>query len=201
MSLRGIKQMSMQKKVASWIKGQNASGANGLAILKEAIEHANGQSRDWTPLAYMLGRTQPATAKIATLIVKAALPGVVIKADDKQPAGVRLTIGKDVVLNDAAMLDLKALVDAKAPIGGRQVAAKFAPEKKEKAVKKAAEADKVDAITEEGAPELLAIEGPLGSSAALNRALGLIEALSPEDMDILMNALVEARAQTLAQAA
>lgn len=133
-------------QVTAWIKRQNKSGNVGLALLHNALAHAHA-TPDWTPLGYMVGKTQPAIQKIARIVVAECWPGVVITNDKDQPCGVSIN-RKKAAPNPAAMAKLDALVKQGAAIGGKAVADAFKVPKKEKAAEP-------EAVDETGKAEAL----------------------------------------------
>lgn len=75
-------------RIKSNATGRNASAANTLALVAEAIEHMDGASGDWTPLAWIVALAEGADKGRLRAIIQAAC-GVTFKSDKKSAMGLR----------------------------------------------------------------------------------------------------------------
>lgn len=121
----------LMDRVRGHVSGQRTSGQNTLSLTVECIEHMFGDSGDWSPLAYLIGRSEPAQAREVRRIAGRIVQGYRLTKDDKQPSGLRFVKVKDANQGiDTAKLDmLKTLVDKKKSVQSKDVKEKFASEK------------------------------------------------------------------------
>lgn len=111
-----------------------ARSNNGAAILKltlDAIDHAFGESKDWTVLAHHIkkGMDAGATREVANikLVVRKVAEGATLTTDEKQPTGLRLNF-KNAVKNNWATDVVHELIDRKVSISGTAIRSALEPE-------------------------------------------------------------------------
>ena len=115
------------------------NGATVLQVTLDAIDHAFGDSGDWTVLAHHLRKGIDAGAKREVdnikLVIRSVVPDIKIVADDKQPTGIRIKM-KGAVKNNHATSIVHDLIERKVSISGTAIKNALMPEeekeKKEK---------------------------------------------------------------------
>lgn len=82
--------MSMMKRANNWLKGQTTSGNSGFVLMLDTVEHALGNSQDWTVMANILHglSNRPADLRCAKAIYAAATRGITAVKSDSQPSGM-----------------------------------------------------------------------------------------------------------------
>jgi len=92
------------KSNAIWT-GRMKSSSNIMTLTLNMVDHAMGESGDWTPLAHHLAKAKSVGAdrELANvkLIVRSLAPGVKIAKDEKQPSGIRLSFKEATKSNQA----------------------------------------------------------------------------------------------------
>jgi hypothetical protein len=106
---------------------QATNGQATLALTLATLDHMFGKSGDWSPLAYLIGKSQPAQSRVIRLIIGQIIQGWSAKADKKQVSGIRFTKkdGQNQGIDDKMHKVLTALVEQKKPILGQDVKAAF----------------------------------------------------------------------------
>jgi hypothetical protein len=121
--------------VKSHCTNQGSSGVTTLKLTLICIEQMRDNQNEWSTLAWLMGKSQPAQARVIRKIVGEALNGWAVAKDTKQVSGIRFTKVKGSNQGyDQTVLDvLTALVDDGAPIQGLAVKEAFpSPESAEK---------------------------------------------------------------------
>jgi hypothetical protein len=121
--------------VKSHCTNQGSSGVTTLKLTLICIEQMRDNQNEWSTLAWLMGKSQPAQARVIRKIVGQALHGWTVSKDTKQLSGIRFTKAKGVNQGyDETVLNvLTALVDDGAPIQGAAVKEAFpSPESAEK---------------------------------------------------------------------
>lgn len=99
------------KQVQSFVTNQRNAGANGLLLVKTCIDHMF-EHNDWTPLAWLLAKTEQRDATVLAAIVGAVTDGVTKEGKSKeakaQPSGICIIKKKDARINNkyAILCDL-----------------------------------------------------------------------------------------------
>ncbi|NOQ73228.1 MAG: hypothetical protein GQ574_14570 [Crocinitomix sp.] len=83
---------TLLKQVQGFTRGQAKAGANGLKLVETTIDHMF-EHNDWTPLAWLLAKTEGADSTVLRRVVKECVGGVKLKRDANQPSGLRITLG------------------------------------------------------------------------------------------------------------
>lgn len=121
-------------RVRAHTSGQVTSGQNTLALLVECIEHMFGESGDWSPLAYLIGKSEPAQSRAVRRLTGCLVHGWTLKADADQPSGLRFA--KREKANQGVDLErlnvLRAMVEGKKSIQSKEVSDLFKPVSEEK---------------------------------------------------------------------
>ena len=91
---------TLSTQVKGYTKANAKSGAKGLVLLQSCINHMLGESGDWTPLAWLLSGSEGADSTRLRAITNQVVGGVSIKADKKQPTGLRITLGDNAGLTE-----------------------------------------------------------------------------------------------------
>ncbi|WP_375264052.1 hypothetical protein [Palleronia sp.] len=165
--------MSINARVNAWIKSNTASGVNGLILVRDVINHAMGESGDWTPIAKLMKHTNAPTERVIRGIVTQVLPGIKITKDPKGEFGIRLNL-KEVARSNFMSDKLESLIADKAPLLGKAVAEVFLP-KKPKADKPKA----TDAQTPPS-PEAIGAMGDTAEAAKQAKAQGAPSLITAE---------------------
>ena len=115
--------MSLLQKVQGHVRGQRTSGQNTLALTVECIDHMFGDSGDWTPLAYLIGKSETAQSRAVRRVVGQVVVGYALVKDDTQSSGLRFTKrkGANVGLVEDKMDQLRDLVAQKKSIQSGEV--------------------------------------------------------------------------------
>lgn len=118
-------------RVQNHVTGQATSGKNTLVLLQACIEHMRDHQNEWTPLAMLIGKSQPAQARMCRMIAGKVIEGWSIKKDDKQPSGLRFAKvkGSNQGFDADQMSHLSALVDKGLSIQSKEVREKFTGER------------------------------------------------------------------------
>ena len=81
---------TLNQQVQSFVRNQKNAGAKGLEILSLCIEHMYGESNDWTPLAWLIAKTEANDARVLRAILGRVTSGLTVKKDKDQPSGLRI---------------------------------------------------------------------------------------------------------------
>lgn len=121
---------TMMQKVVSHVTGQKTSGQNTLALAVETIDHFAGESGDWSPLAYLIGRSEPVQSRQVRLIARNVIQGWALVKDGEQNSGLRFKKqkGKNQGFDGEALDKVRALAGQKVSIQSPKVKALFEPE-------------------------------------------------------------------------
>lgn len=136
---------SLLKRVQTHVRGQRTSGQATLAILVETIEHFAGPSGDWSPLAYLLGKSEKAQQNACRLIARNVIFGWKAVQDESQRSGIRFSKvrGTNQGFDFDVLKKLKAAVEAKKTIQSADVLGMFRKETAETAFDPMAWAEKM----------------------------------------------------------
>jgi hypothetical protein len=121
--------------VKSHCTNQASSGVTSLKLLHACIVHMKDNENEWSTLAWLIGKSQPAQARVMRRITGHILQGWRVAGDPKQVSGMRFTKNTDSNQGyDETVLNvLTSLVDDGAPIQGLAVKEAFpSPESAEK---------------------------------------------------------------------
>lgn len=121
---------AIRKASASAWTGRKNNGAKLMQITVDACHHAIGDSGDWTVLANHIARgiSEGAAAEVRNikLIVNAVLPGITMKADKKQPTGLRINT-KGARLSNSGVDAVAGLIERKVSLSGTAIREALAP--------------------------------------------------------------------------
>lgn len=130
---------TLMKRVNSHLRGQMTNGQDSLSLTRDCIDHMFGESGDWSPLALLIGKSEPAQSKMIRKITGQVVEGFILREDKEQPSGLRFLKSKDQTqqINQENYDALAAFVEAKRTIQAQDVKERFtvkkeAPEKTEK---------------------------------------------------------------------
>lgn len=125
---------TLMQRVVSHTTGQKTSGQNTLALIPECVDHMFGESGDWTPLAALIGRSEPRQSRLVAAIVGQVVMGWTKTKDAsvKNTGGVRFKKkkGANVGIDSAKMDVLRTLVDRKLSIQSEDVRKELLPSTK-----------------------------------------------------------------------
>lgn len=128
------------KSNAVW-NGRMKSSANIMTLTLNMVDHAMGESGDWTPLAHHLAKAKElgADRELANvkLIVRSLAPGVKMIKDEKQPSGIRMSF-KDATKSNQARDIVMDLIARKVSITGTAIGTALGQEKAKRDVTKEA---------------------------------------------------------------
>ena len=83
-------------QIKGFVTSQNKAGSRGLGFALAAIEHMF-QHKDWTPLAWLMAKTDPRDASVFKAIVRECVGGIRMTTKGKkaleQPSGMHITLG------------------------------------------------------------------------------------------------------------
>ena len=99
------------KQVQGFVKGQSTAGANGLRLVQVCIDHMF-EHDDWTPLAWLIAKTEGSDSTTIRRIVNECVGGIKLTKDVKQPSGLRIKLGDNSAPSDKMPL-LRGLVEEK----------------------------------------------------------------------------------------
>ena len=118
---------TLMRRVIAHTAGQKTSGQNTLALFVETVDHWMGESNDWSPLAALVGRSEPAQARALASLVRVTTFGWTLKDDSEQTSGKRFVKIKDKNQGfDETMLGkIRALVKDKKSIQSEDVKALY----------------------------------------------------------------------------
>jgi len=108
----------------AWTNRAKSSGKL-MQITIDATLHAMGDSGDWTVLAHHIakgianGAPSKEMANIKLIAMKIA-DGMTMKTDETQPTGIKISM-KKAVLNDDAINTVGGLIERKVSIGGTAI--------------------------------------------------------------------------------
>lgn len=113
---------NLMGRVRGHCTGQRTSGQNTLALVVECVDHiflpVEKPSGDWSPLAYLIGKSEAAQSRAVRKAVGQVLMGYTIQKDAEQVSGFRFVKrkGANTGIVDAKMNALRDLVKAGASI-------------------------------------------------------------------------------------
>lgn len=102
---------SMMKRVQNFTRAQRNAGKTGLALLEITIDHMFSKGMDWTPLAWLIAKTDERDSAILRRIAGACLGGVTLRKDPEQPSGLRIVRGANAGVTEKMEI-LRQLVKA-----------------------------------------------------------------------------------------
>lgn len=101
------------KQVQGFVRGQNNAGVRGLELMAQCIDHMF-EHNDWTPLAWMIAKSDSRDSAIFRAILGASTGGVSLSSTSKQakeqPSGVFITV-KDNAGYSEKMTILRELIE------------------------------------------------------------------------------------------
>jgi len=113
--------MSTQMKQSkAFVTAQSKSGSRGLEVLMNNIDHMF-EHNDWTPLAWLLSKTDGTDSTRLRAITNKVVGGVRMSKDKKQPSGMRITLGDNAGPTEM-MTTLRELVENKTSFRSQTVA-------------------------------------------------------------------------------
>lgn len=90
--------MTLIARVKSYVTSQNKGGVVGLRMIQDTLEHME-KHNDWTPLAWLIAKSDARDARIYRSIVGAVTKGVSMTATTReakeQPSGLHVKRTKD----------------------------------------------------------------------------------------------------------
>ena len=107
------------RQVQGFTKGQAKAGANGLALVVTTIDHMF-EHDDWTPLAWLIAKTEGSDSTTIRRIVNECVGGVKLKKDSKQPSGMSIVVGDNAGPSDKMPL-LRGLIEEKVSFRSKHV--------------------------------------------------------------------------------
>lgn len=120
---------TLMQTVQGYVRNQKTGGNTGLVHLVSCIEHMFGDSHDWTPLAWLVGKSQTRDAQIFRAILGRVTENVTVSKDPKQPSGLRFKTKGNASTNEMYAV-LKALADAGESFRGEAVKVKILDKEK-----------------------------------------------------------------------
>ena len=103
----------------SFVTGLSKSGIKGLALLLQDIDHMF-KHKDWTPLAWLLSKTEGADSVRLRSITSKVVGGVTMRKDKEQPSGLRIVMGDNAAPTENINA-LRALVDNEVSFRSKKV--------------------------------------------------------------------------------
>ena len=111
------------KQVQGFVRGQNTGGKNGLAFVEKTIDHMF-EHGDWTPLAWLVAKSDPSDARLYRAIIGRCVGGITMNAKSKeakvQPSGLEIKMGENAGPTDL-MPTLRKLVEDGESFRGKAV--------------------------------------------------------------------------------
>jgi len=107
------------KQVQGFVKGQSKAGANGLNLVAVTIDHMF-EHGDWTPLAWLIAKTEGSDSTTIRRIVNECVGGVKLKKDNKQPSGMSIVVGDNAGPSEKMPL-LRGLIEHKVSFRSKDV--------------------------------------------------------------------------------
>ncbi len=107
------------KQVQGFVNGQAKAGANGLALVVTTIDHMF-EHDDWTPLAWLIAKTEGSDSTTIRKIVNECVGGIKLTRDAKQPSGLRIKLGDNSGPSDKMPL-LRGLVEERVSFRSKSV--------------------------------------------------------------------------------
>ena len=102
---------TLLKQVQGFTRGQGRAGINGLALVASTIDHMF-EHGDWTPLAWLIAKTEGSDSTTIRRIVNECVGGVKMKRDIKQPSGLHIKVGDNAGPSEKMPL-LRGLIEEK----------------------------------------------------------------------------------------
>lgn len=99
-------------QVKSFVETQKNSGVKGLELVKLAVDHMFNHSGDWTPLAWLINKSEKTDNARFRAIVGAVTTGVKLVTDKDQPSGLRFILESGACRNTVAFGKLIELIEA-----------------------------------------------------------------------------------------
>ena len=99
------------KQVQGFTRGQSKAGVNGLVLLVTTIDHMF-EHDDWTPLAWLIAKTEGSDSTVLRRIVNECVGGIKLTRDVNQPSGLRIKLADNGGPSDKMQL-LRELVEHK----------------------------------------------------------------------------------------
>jgi hypothetical protein len=120
-------------RIKSHVRGQATSGQNTLALTLECIEHMRDNQNEWSALAYLIGKSEPAQGRMVRLIAGRIIQGWSMKKDATQESGLRFSKikGKNQGFDDGGIDKLCTLVGDNKSIQSADTREAFAAPKAE----------------------------------------------------------------------
>ena len=110
----------MMSRVQNFTRTQRNAGKTGLALLEITIDHMFAKGSDWTPLAWLIAKTDERDSAILRKIAGVCLGGVTMRKDTEQPSGLRIVKGDNAGVTEK-MAILRDLVKAGESFRGKAV--------------------------------------------------------------------------------
>ena len=127
-------------KLLSRVKSINtrskSMGKEYLLLLCECIERMHGvgdeTNKDWTPMAFLLGKSQDKDARMLRKIAGKILDGWSLVKDDKQDSGLRFGKKNDATYDKDLVQRIRALADQGKVLHSKAIAELLGGEKESK---------------------------------------------------------------------
>ena len=122
---------SLIRRVKDHARGQATSGQNTLILVRDCLLHMQEHNNEWTPLAFLIGLSQPAQSRMVRQIAGCVLEGWTVSKDLKQKSGVRLSKekGSNQGFDAEIVAALDGFISAKLSIQSQDVKDFFKPVK------------------------------------------------------------------------
>lgn len=88
---------TLNNRIAAWGRGRSKSGATGLALALECVQHAIVAPYDWTRMTRLMAATDGSEKARMKKVLEAA-SGMKLVEDSKQPTGWRAKRSDDAVV-------------------------------------------------------------------------------------------------------
>ena len=111
---------TLKSQVDSFHKANGKAGAKGLALLAQCTMHMFDHD-DWTPLAWLISKSEGADATRFRAILGQVTGGVTLKKDKNQPTGLRFEVGDNAGPTDKMMV-VSVMVDEGVSFRSKRVA-------------------------------------------------------------------------------
>lgn len=111
------------KRVQGFVRGQTSAGANGLTLIQDCVDHMF-EHNDWTPLAWLINRSEAQDKSRIRAIVGKVAGGITLttkgKEAQKQPSGMHIKVGENAGPTDRMPI-LRKLVEEGQSFRGKAV--------------------------------------------------------------------------------
>ena len=101
------------KRVQGFVRGQSSAGANGLRLIQDCVDHMY-EHNDWTPLAWLINRSEAQDKSRIRAIVGVVAGGLTLSTGGKQakvqPSGMFIKMAENAGPTDM-MPTLRKLVE------------------------------------------------------------------------------------------